>query len=328
MYALRFDMRAPVFGAPARELYQAALDMAAFADANGGVAVGICEHHASPDGYLPAPLLLASAVAARTSRIPIRIVAVLATLHDPVQLAEEMAVLDLISGGRTSFVLGLGYREEEFDLYGISMAERVVRLEAAVEVIRAAFRGEPIPGRDPSLRITPAPLTRGGPGLALGGGTKAAARRAARLRLGLVTEAPGLTEAYRAACAELGVEPGVCHEAPARTVTVAFVDRDPDAAWARLGRHLLHDARAYAAWNARAGKRLDAITSAETVEELRAAGHPYRVFTPDEAVEHIRAFGPLNVAPLCGGTPPELGWATLHTIVHDVLPRLAPAPTA
>lgn len=324
MYALRFDMRAPASGAPAPDLYAAALDMAAFADANGGLAVGICEHHASPDGYLPAPLVLASAVAARTTRIPIRIVAVLAPLHDPVQLAEQMIVLDLVSRGRTSFVLGLGYREEEYDLFGIPMGERVARQESAVEIIRAAFRGEPLPGRDPSLRVTPAPFTPGGPGLALGGGTEAAARRAARLGLGMVTEAPGLADTYRAACAELGVTPGLVIEAPPHAVTVAFVDRDPDAAWARLGPHLLHDARTYAAWNAKAGKRLDAISSADSVEALRAVGFPYRIFTPDEAVEHIKVFGPLNVVPLCGGALPELGWATLHTIVDEVLPRLVP----
>jgi hypothetical protein len=159
--------------------------------------------------------------------------------------------------------------------------------------------------------------------MALGGGTVAAAKRAARLGLGMITEAPGIRDAYLEACAELGVEPGFFVEAPPQAVTVAFVDPDPDAVWAKVGPHLLHDAQTYAAWNAKAGKTgLDAVRGAESVEELRAAGYPYAVFTPDEAVAYIAAKGPLNIAPLCGGTPPEIGWSTLHAVVEDVLPRL------
>ncbi|MBL7488179.1 LLM class flavin-dependent oxidoreductase [Frankia sp. AgB1.9] len=326
MYALRFDMRAPAGFTPAPTLYRAALEMAEWADSHGGLAITICEHHASPDGYLPAPLLMAAAVAARTKRIPIRVGAVIASLRQPVQLAEEMAVLDILSERRASFVLALGYRQVEFDLYGIPFAERVRRFEAAIETIQAAFRGEALPGVDPSVRATPAPETPGGPLVTLGGSSRAAVRRAARYGLGMITEKPGLEDAYRAACAERGIEPGPFFEAPRHAVTVAFVAPDPDAAWERLGPHLLHDAQTYARWNADAGKTgLDAIIAADDADGLRKAGHPYRVFTPDEAVEHIRTVGPLSLAPLCGGAPPELGWSTLHAIVEDVVPRVQAA---
>ncbi len=69
MFTMRFDMRAPAEGAPAAELYRAALDMAEWGERHGCVAVHVSEHHASPDGYLPAPLVLASAIAGRTRRI-------------------------------------------------------------------------------------------------------------------------------------------------------------------------------------------------------------------------------------------------------------------
>ena len=66
MFLMRFDMRAPDFGASTTELYAAALEMAAWADRLGCVSIAVSEHHGSPDGYLPSPLTMAAAMAART----------------------------------------------------------------------------------------------------------------------------------------------------------------------------------------------------------------------------------------------------------------------
>src|SRR5690242_5697159 len=104
---MRFDLRAPQPGAAPADLYAAAVDMCAWGDARGCAAVVVCEHHASPDGYLPAPLLFASAIAARTERVPILIAAVLLPFRDPVRLAEEMNVLDILSRGRVGYVLAV-----------------------------------------------------------------------------------------------------------------------------------------------------------------------------------------------------------------------------
>src|ERR1700722_5576123 len=95
-----FDMRAPDFGTPAPILYAAALEMAAWADTKGVDYVCVMEHHGSPGGYIPAPFVMGAALAARTKRMTLQLGAVLLPLHDPVELAEQMAVLDLISGGR------------------------------------------------------------------------------------------------------------------------------------------------------------------------------------------------------------------------------------
>jgi alkanesulfonate monooxygenase SsuD/methylene tetrahydromethanopterin reductase-like flavin-dependent oxidoreductase (luciferase family) len=91
---ISYDMRAPAFGAPARELYAAALDQVAWADAIGFDAVGLGEHHGSPDGYNPAPLILAAALGARTKHIPRTAVLTRAALR-PDQLAEDAAVTQL-----------------------------------------------------------------------------------------------------------------------------------------------------------------------------------------------------------------------------------------
>ena len=118
MFMMRFDMRAPDGGAPPAELYRAALEMAAWGEEHGCAAVAVSEHHASPDGYLPAPLVLAAAIAGRTQRLPVQVAALLLPLHDPIALAEQMAVLDLVSGGRVSYVLAVGYRPEEYAAFG------------------------------------------------------------------------------------------------------------------------------------------------------------------------------------------------------------------
>lgn len=91
MYIVRFDMRAPAIGATPSELYAAAPDMCAWAEGHGCLGAVLCEHHGSDDGYLPAPIILGAAVAARTKRLAVSLILILA-FYDPVRLAEDMAV--------------------------------------------------------------------------------------------------------------------------------------------------------------------------------------------------------------------------------------------
>lgn len=319
---MRFDMRAPDGGAPPAKLYGAALEMAEWGEAQGCIAVAVSEHHASPDGYLPAPLVLAAAIAARTRRLPIQVAALILPLHDPLALAEQMAVLDLVSGGRVSYVLGVGYRPEEYAAFGRDFGARGRRMDACLEALQRAFTGEPFEYEGRSVRVLPRPATPGGPALLLGGASRAAARRAARFGLGMLTQggAPGLGDVYREECRRLGRAPGVFVDPPGDLVTTAFVAEDPDAAWRRLGRYLLHDARMYASWLGEA----DAVSRsrAESVEALRAQGRPYAIFTPDEAVAYARRHGVLLTQPLCGGIPPDLAFEHLELLGSRVLPAL------
>ena len=98
--------------------------MAAFAETHGFAAVVVSEHHATDDGYLPSPLVLAAAIAGRTSTIPISVAALLVPLYDPVRLAEDIAVLDHVSRGRVSYIVGIGYRPEEYEMLGLDFAAR------------------------------------------------------------------------------------------------------------------------------------------------------------------------------------------------------------
>src|SRR2546429_8052573 len=148
MIGLRYDLRAPSFGAvPHAELYAACLEQCAWADGHGFDSVVLSEHHGVEDGYLPAPLVLAAAIAGRTQHIRISIAAVLVPLHDPVRLAEQLAVLDLASGSRTSLIAGLGYRPEEFAMAGGERAQRGGRLAGDGGGVRRAWTGAALPLR-------------------------------------------------------------------------------------------------------------------------------------------------------------------------------------
>jgi alkanesulfonate monooxygenase SsuD/methylene tetrahydromethanopterin reductase-like flavin-dependent oxidoreductase (luciferase family) len=323
MFSLRFDMRAPDFGAPIAELYKAAIEMSEWAEQNGCLTLVVSEHHASPDGYLPAPIVLASAIAARTRHIPIQIAALLVPLHDPIELAEQLAVLDVVSGGRVTAVCALGYRPEEYAMFGRNIRTRGKRMEECLGILLQAWTGEAFEYEGRPVQVTPKPLTQGGPTLMMGGNSAAAAKRAGRFGMGLIAEGgePSLSAIYLEACREAGNPPGLCVVPPSGSVTTAFVAEDVDQAWQDLGPHMLHDAQAYAAWF---GDAHDTATKsiADSVEALRAERGPYRIFTPEEAADHIRSTGLLMMQPLCGGAPPRLAWRSLELVANQVLPAV------
>ncbi len=313
MFTMRFDMRAPGFGAPVSELYPAALEMAEWGEANGCVSVLISEHHTSDDGYLPSPLVLASAIAARIRTTPIVIGALLLNFYDPIKLAEDMVILDIVSGGRVSYVIGLGYRAEEHDMFGVDMGARGKVMDAKLDALRRALTGERFTYEGRTVQVTPTPLTPGGPSLAYGGHSLAAARRAGRLGLNLFAEGgtDELVQAFTSAAQDAGVTPGIAY-VPSRGVpTSLFVADDVDRAWAEIGPHLLHDAVTYRTWM---GANTAAVSRSEaaTVDELRAEHGAYQIVDVAQAEAMIRAGIPLGLQPLCGGLPPALAWRSVE----------------
>lgn len=300
MFLMRFDLRAPASGAPPRELYGAALDMAAWAESRGCAIAALSEHHGTDDGYLPSPLVMAAAMAARTSTLPIMIAAALLPFYDPVRLAEDIAVLDHVSGGRVSYVLGLGYRPEEYAMYGVDFERRGRVADAKLEALLRALDAE----------VTPRPDLR--PQIAWGGESPAAARRAARFGLNFFaqTDGPELERAYLDECARVGRQPGVCSLPNPDDPMTVFVADDVERAWAELGSYLLHDAVTYAGWNE--GKRTASLSRGRTVDELRAERGAHRIFSTNEAAEHLRTHRILPLHPLCGGLPPAIAWSYLE----------------
>lgn len=318
---MRFDMRAPGGPATMPALYDAAVDMAVWAEDRGGVACVISEHHASPDGYLPSPLLLATAMAARTTRMPFTIAAGLLCFYDPIRLAEDMTILDVLSHGRVSYVMALGYRPEEFALYGVAWEERGRVAEEKLGALLAALRGEVVEYGGRRGRIMPAPVRP--IRISWGGGTPAAARRAARHGLDLFAEGggPDLQRVYEEEARRHGREPGLCMVPSPGTPTTVFVADDVDRAWQELGPHMLHDIAMYGEWNAKAGKQgIASLSAARTVEELRDEQGSYRVYSVAEAVGIVKGGGLLSLQPLCGGLPPDVAWKYLEVVTDEVMP--------
>lgn len=323
MFTMRFDMRAPGKNALERAaLYRAAIDMAAWSEGRGCASIIVSEHHCSDDGYLPSPFPMAAAMAAVTRTTPIVIGAALLALYDPIRLAEDMIVLDHISGGRMMFVLGLGYREVEYQLYGQDYTQRArvvdEKLATLLEALRRAASGAG------ARSITPAPLSQDGPLIAWGGSTAAAARRAGRNGLAFMAQSadPALQATYEQAARQAGHEPGMCILPSAHVPQSVFVNDDLDTGWREVGAALLADAIPYYEWNEAAGSadRTVSLSRSRTVDELRSEGGSHRIVTVAEAVGLIRANGMVALQPLCGGLDAEIAWPYLRRVVDAVLP--------
>ncbi|RAY10982.1 LLM class flavin-dependent oxidoreductase [Actinomadura craniellae] len=305
------------------ERYRAALDMAEWADRAGFYTIVLSEHHGSADGYLPGALAMAAAMAARTSRIRIRVAAVVAAFHDPLRLAEDAAVVDNLSGGRLDLVVGAGYVPAEFAMFGVEPKERVRRTVETVTTLRNAWTGEPFEYRGRTVRVTPAPCSPGGPPLDLGGSSEAAARRAARLGVGFMATDPGVWEFYRDETIRLGrPDPG-----PYLGGNTGFVHlaEDVEEGWEQIAPYALHESASYGGWLAAGGPgSAEVYRPIGSVAELRASGQ-YRVLRPAELVAELTERGPLAVGllhPMMGGIPPEIAWRSLRLLETEVLPRL------
>jgi len=172
------------------ERYAHALDLAVLAERSGLDSVWVSEHHFVDDGYLPSLLPMCAAIAARTELVEIGTALLLAPLYEPLRLAEDAAVVDLISRGRLILGLGLGWRAEEFDAFGVALRERAARLEGTVAALRQAWSGELVVGSAevsyPDVPVTPRPGRPGGAPLWIGALSEPAVRRAGRLADGFM----------------------------------------------------------------------------------------------------------------------------------------------
>lgn len=318
---MRLNLQSPNWAKPLTELYPVALDMARWADEKGLDAIRIGEHHGTADNWCPSITVLGSAVAAVTSRITINLSAVLLPLHDPIMVAEDLAVLDLISGGRLDVVLAAGYNQAEFEMFGVDRSRRGRLMEEGVAVLRQAWTGEEFEYKGRRVRVTPRPGTPGGPTLILGGSSGAAAKRAVRLGMEYFPLNAEAYEVFQLERLAAGLPPA--KEYSRGGPHLIHVTEDVDAAWEELARHFLLEAGNYASWS-----RTDTPTSGPagveppTVADLRAGGR-YVVMTPDEAIELVRGYDAntiITLHPLVAGLDPEVGWASLNLFAERVLP--------
>jgi alkanesulfonate monooxygenase SsuD/methylene tetrahydromethanopterin reductase-like flavin-dependent oxidoreductase (luciferase family) len=314
-----FDMRAPAFGTPIPELYAAALDMAGFADEIGVDRLGLMEHHGSEDGYLPSPFVLGGGIAARTRRCQISLGAVILPLHDPVKIAEHIAVLDQMSGGRLEVTIGAGYVPSEFARFRVSLRDRARLLDEGIEIILRALRGERFEAGGREIFVRPLPVQPPEKILLAGGAVEASARRAARFGVGFAPMRPDLVALYESECRARGTAPGQYY-APSLPLSIHLAE-DPDAAWRDFLPHALHVARAYAEW---AEDEPNSPFRGLIDEAALRASPMFAVWTPDELLARAAAADPnvtFGFMPLLGGMPPALGWQSLE-LLKKVMPQL------
>ena len=180
------------------------------------------EHHQDKDGFLPSPLIVASAVAAQTTTLNLGTSVILLPLHHPVKLAEEVITLDIVSRGRFILGVGLGYQPVDFRTFDIPIESRVSRFEEEIEIIRQCWSGERFnfSGEHFNLEdvaIRPLPYSDPSPRLWIGASRAPGARRAGVIADGFVAgpstdlnSTVSLTSVYNDAAQLSGKNPVLC----------------------------------------------------------------------------------------------------------------------
>jgi alkanesulfonate monooxygenase SsuD/methylene tetrahydromethanopterin reductase-like flavin-dependent oxidoreductase (luciferase family) len=230
---LYFDLRNPPQWQqdPAR-LHAFALEMCEEADHLGAHSIWLTEHHQFDDDYIAAPLTFAAAVAARTTRVRIGTAIVIAPLHHPADIAEQAAMVDLVSSGRLDLGLGAGYRIPEYALFGKTLNRKYGQTDDCARELRRLWS----PGG-----VTPRPVQQPVP-IWMGYQGPQGARRAGLLGEGLLSAAGVLWEPYRAGLLEAGHDPATGRMAGG---IQAWVADDPERDWAVVSKHLSHQLNSY-----------------------------------------------------------------------------------
>jgi alkanesulfonate monooxygenase SsuD/methylene tetrahydromethanopterin reductase-like flavin-dependent oxidoreductase (luciferase family) len=325
-FGLWYDFRNPEqWRVPFGDFYASCLDQIVTAEAQGFDSVWLTEHHFCDDGYTPSPLVIAAAIGARTKRMRIGTNLIILPLHNPIRIAEDAATLSLLTGGRFDLGVGIGYRADEFAVFGRELRFRPSLVEEAIEIIRRAWAGDTIDFKGKrfsvgAMKISPQPDIA--PRILLGGMSEPAIDRAARIADGFLSTG-GIGEDLYVAALE---------KHAGRTGAViaghwAIISPDPEAEARRVGPHVLYQANEYIRWGA--------FGPPETTPPFPSAadalaGGLYELWDADTAVEKLSAL--IDGSPLLSdihfwaqfpGEPIAQGQRRIDYIAAEVLPRLS-----
>jgi len=325
-----YDFRNPArWRRPWPELYRETLDQAAHAEQLGFSSIWLSEHHFSEEGYLPSLTAVLGALAMRTSRARLGTAVLLAPLHHPLRLAEDLAVLDQLSGGRLDVGLAPGYKPDEFAVLGVPKDERGARTDETIEILQLAWRGERFsyPGKhfsveDVIVALPPVQESAGRPGppIWVGGSSLAAARRAARYGTGFMPDSGAGLDVYDAYRAQAVGQKRVA------TNRVVFAADSREAAWEICGDHFLYQFNAYRQWFSSAGD--DDSHGAELTDPSVLNPEHYYVGTPDDILAAITesqqrlGYEELVFWARPPGMSIQQSTASLELIARHVLPAL------
>ncbi len=300
---------------------------AELADALGFDTLWMHEHHSGATLY-PCPLTALAAVADRTRRIRLGTNMLLLPLAHPVRVAQQAAMLDVLSGGRLVLGVSAGYAADEFAAFGASLKERGRRMEEGVALIRALWTQPAVTADGPgfSLRdfaLFPRPFQQPPP-IYMGAVSKAAVQRAARLADGFVLGAPTPRSEVRARVEmyrrerPVGAPPG---EVVLNRLVQVVRDRPAKVAAERFfTERFVHF---YGHWGHDEVRDLDAPARAPET----AAREHFVIGEPEECAERIQEYVSMGVSHVAclmnfGGPDVAAVDASMRLFVERVMPRL------
>jgi probable F420-dependent oxidoreductase len=165
--------------------YREALEEVTRAEELGFDSVWMEEHHSVTNHYWPSPLTVLAGFATRTSRMTLGTDIVVAAFHHPVRLAEDVAMLDVMSGGRFVLGIAIGYKPDEFALYGVDLEKRGARFEEQLAIMQGLWTQNEIAFKGTYYtlqgRLEPKPVQQPHPPVWIGGWGDITLRRAATL---------------------------------------------------------------------------------------------------------------------------------------------------
>ena len=313
----QFDLRNPPgWRRPWTSLYSSALDDIADAERRGVDSVWLTEHHMFEDGYLSQPFTFAAAVAARTRRVRIGTAVYLAALRPAIQVAEEIAVVDILSGGRVEPGFGAGYRVPEFEAFGADLSTRFDVTDNRVRQLRELWAHKVVP--PPVQPEMPFWLGYRGP---------KGAERAGRIGVGLLALDPSLLPRYLAGLDAAGHDRSAARMGGLINILVA---EDVDEGWRQVMPFLKHHVASYRHYAVEGTARIRPPRPVDD-EMARAGGGiagRFEVLTPDDAVgfvSHKTAGLPVtdlffwhSIAGMTGSMIEE----HRRLLIDDVFPRL------
>ncbi len=245
--------------------------------------VWLSEHHFVDDGYLPSPLVVAAAIAARTTRMGIGTNVLLLPMHHPLRVAEDAAVVDLLSGGRFTLGVGQGYVQHEFETLGLNRKNRPSLFEEGVQVIRRAWEKGRIGFEGKRWRFEDLPF---GPRLErklpiyFGAFAEPAIDRAARMADGFLASAGGgaFGETYRRVRKALARHGRAAEDFPYVASGVVYVHEDAGRAKEIVAPAIAYQRTRYAEWSTDRDKpKPDPISPEDLPWERYLVGGPGEV---------------------------------------------------
>ncbi len=325
-----YDLRNPAqWHRPWVDLYAEALEFISFTEGLGFEAAWVPEHHGAEDGYLPSPLVMLGAIAARTKRMKIGSGIALAPFYHPVRFAEDCAILDILANGRLQVGVALGYRRLETDAYGIDFRSRAGRMDEFLGIVRRLWAGETVSceGRHFNLKnafIKPR-SPRGQIPLFVGGFSGKALERAARYGDGYFGNLE-LSELYREKLRATGKNP-LTGRLYLQSIFLV-VAKDPEKAMNELAPYYHHVNNVYGQWlsEEKMGIQVDEAPQTMTLEQFKSAGM-LRILTPDQAIalfKTMRAQAPLEHVMLMvpPGFPLSKFAQYAEVLAREVMPAL------